>query len=73
MSERRRAPVRRGLPPIVPLSLGMATLGLALLVCLVDAGLEQYKLVLAIGIGGIGLGLLGLAGVQSFAWRDGEE
>jgi len=49
----------------------MGTLGLALLVCLVDAGLGEYKLVLAIGIGVIGLGLLGLAAVQSFAWRNG--
>lgn len=70
MSGRRRAPVRRGLPPIVPLCLGMATLGLSLLVYQTGAGLGEYKLVLVLSVGGIGLGLLALAAVQSFAWKD---
>jgi hypothetical protein len=67
---RRRAPVGRGLPPVILAAMGLGVLGLALLVLLMDAGVGGFRPTLALLLGGVAVVLFVLAGVQWLYWRN---
>jgi len=70
MNRRRRAPVGRGFPPVIPLAMGLGVLGLALLVLLTDVGVGRFQLTLALLLGGVAVVLFVLASVQWLYWRN---